>query len=209
MIRRGWLLIVCMVGTLSCDKAPPPPRIAQTQAANDEPASPPPPTTQELMSGPYKTVNLSPLPLSAQVPESWECKTLQGSQMSVLQGPAPGGSYVLISLETSESFPPDKLDGMLEAAKKISESEKKTTLLCAVRQTNGMKILETQNLRASTTQPDKTNVDWTITCFVRRDVDYAGYALNVYMPQPQFDQTKELISKIFDSVTPQAPANGL
>ena len=36
-------------------------------------------------------VLLLPLPLSAQVPQSWDCRTPEGTEMTFLEGPAPGG----------------------------------------------------------------------------------------------------------------------
>jgi hypothetical protein len=98
---------------------------------------------------------------------------------------------------------------MLDGAKKEAAKDPKNTLLCQVREAKGMKVLEMQNLLTSTTQPDLVNVDWKITFFVRQDVDYANYALVIYLPESQFEQSKDLIRKIVDSVTYQAPANGL
>ena len=205
MIRQGWpfwgLKLLFAALLVGCDKGPDVPRITSNPAS--QPAAPPPsaPTTQELMSGTYKRISLAPLPLAAQVPQSWETAVPEGTHMTVLDGPAPGGSTARVSLEMGPRIRADKLDRILDGAKKEADKEKLTTILCDVRTVGDMKVLEEQKRFHAATAPQETLIEWKVTYFLRRDDDFSPYTLNIIgLNEPQFEQSKQLLRKIIDSV---------
>ena len=214
---QGWLgLATVLCIALGCEKsAPPPPPPQANQAppsATEEPASAPAPapTTQELMNGKYKTIALTPLPLTVTAPESWEWKSLavkDNPELRLLNGPTPDGSTARITLLTGSSVSPEKLEVYLNGAKRAATRESNVT--CNVRSAGDMKILEVEKIPAFSSVTE-TYVDWKITCFVRGDLDYASYTLDVIGLTPaQLEKSKDLYRKVFDSLAYKAPANPL
>src|SRR4051812_22750574 len=100
--RRGVMALVVAAGGLlisACDDKPEVPQAvldqATTQAADKGPKHA---TTQELISGHRKTLLLTPLPLTMQVPESWKLEPLKGTSVMLLNGPTPTNENTSIQL---------------------------------------------------------------------------------------------------------------
>jgi hypothetical protein len=169
---------------------------------------PPVPTTQELMTGPYKRVLLLPLPLSAQVPKSWDCTTPEGTQMTFLEGPAPGGRSIRISLEIGRTIKPDELKNILEGAKRAAAKSKDKVQL-DIRSIGDAQVLEERRLNSAATTPQDQPMDWKVTYFVHTELDYGQYVVDVIgLTAGQYEQSKDLLRKIFDSITYQPPPGG-
>lgn len=213
MIRQGrpiWGLLLGTIVSAGCDRPPAPPPATERTSRSTQPAEPAPavPTTQELMSGPYKKLALAPLPLSASVPKSWEIYVPEGARMTFLQGPGLGGQSVRISLETGAPVPASRLPGLLDGAKKAAEKNKLNTRLCEVRAVGDTQILEEQKLYHPSDNPQQSMIEWRVTYFVHRELDYAPYVLDVLgLTSAQYDESKDLLRKIFDTIA-HDPASG-
>ena len=114
MIRHGWLgvYVAAVVLAIGCERSPTPIKLPE----NSKSSAPSAPTTQTLMEGPYRKVMLTPLPLSARVPESWDNKMPEGMHLNFLQGPAPDGLDVQLSLEIGSSLTSEQLKNVLQGA---------------------------------------------------------------------------------------------
>jgi hypothetical protein len=202
---QGWiaLLMGALVASSGCEKEKIPPVVSQTQPA--EPEAPPEqaaprPTAQELMSGPYKKLVLAPLPLAAQVPQSWEARTLPESSTSFLLGPGPGETDIRIALRIGSPIVPNRLEIMLGGMQKEAASQPALRTII-VRSVGEMKVLEERS-------PGKLSneVNWRITYFVRRDLDYAPYFLDVLgLTESQLADAEPLLRKVIDSIVYEAP----
>jgi hypothetical protein len=208
-----WLIAVGlgMMSLAGCEKQPTPP-VPSEAAPQTQPSvyATSLPTTQELLGGSYKEVSLTPLPFKAKIPQSWKVEMLAGTSDSLLHGPGPTGNEIRITLNVSMSLTPDRLELLLQGAKRSSEKDKDKTLLCEVRKSGEVQILEMQRIIPATTQPADQPIDWKLTYFVPHNLDYESYSLNVLgMSYGQYGPSKELLRKIFDSVTYNGPGNGL
>ena len=97
-----WAAVTCgaVLIAIGCDRSPAPPNLPES-TPNKAPASRP--TTQELLSGPRKKLPLLPLPLSAQVPQSWQVKSIT-ENLFFLEGPAPSGDVqIQLAERTSQT----------------------------------------------------------------------------------------------------------
>lgn len=204
MIRSSRVVVRCIfsAGILllcSCDKSSAPPRI--TAKAPTDVAATPAPTTQELMSGPYKKITLTPLPLSAQVPQSWDIATVPNTQISLLKGPGIDGRDIEISLQVGTSLNPDQLKNVLEGATRASTRASKNLRLFKIRDMDDMKVMEEQRTFVSPELPAEQLIDWKVTYFIHRDLDYSPMVINALgMTLSQFEQSKDLLRKIIDSI---------
>jgi hypothetical protein len=216
-IWQGWLGLMTIVCAIAgCDKSapPPPPQASNTPppAATEEPTSAPAPapTTQELLTGKYKTIALPPTPLTVEAPESWQYKIIDikdSPEVRLLTGPAPDGSTARIAPLRGSSVPLKTLEFILNGAKRASTREANVT--CTIRDAGDMKVMEVLKI-PDFSPTSETYVDWKLTCFIRGDLDYSSYTLDVIGLTPaQLEKSKDLYKKIFDSVAYKAPANPL
>jgi hypothetical protein len=152
---------------------------------------------------------LTPLPLAAQVPLSWEVKTLEGgSGMTFLQGPVPGGRTIQISLEVGRSIKPDELKNILEGAKRAAAKDKEHVQL-DLRTEGDLQVLEERKLLSATASPQEQLMEWKVTYFAHGELDYSQFVLDVLgLNAEQYAQSKDLLRKIFDSVVYQPPPGG-
>src|SRR4051812_8985897 len=113
MSLRGWIAVTLISGALAmgCEKAPEPPKI-DTKPSPQAAA----PSTQQLLSGPSKKVWLTPLSLTARVPESWDLKTPEGTTLHLLQGPGLDGQSIQLSLEIGTAVTGEQLKNILQGA---------------------------------------------------------------------------------------------
>jgi len=203
---RGCVLVmlVGMISAIGCDKAPTPPRAAERPPAEPAPAAP---TTQELMSGTYKKVPLSPLPFSASVPQSWETKIPEGTTITVLHGPGIDGLDIQMTLEVGNfargvagQSPTETLESILARAKKAAEKDKTNVRLFDIKTVGDIKVMEEQRLFTGAGSPQQL-IDWKITYFVHRDLNYAPNVINILgLTTDRFEQNKDLLRKIIDSI---------
>jgi hypothetical protein len=207
MIRHGWPIpgVRLVFGVLAllagCDRSPDAPRITHSSTPEPTVATASAPTTQELLNGSYKKISLAPLPLSAQVPQSWECTVPEGTHMTVLKGPLLDGSNLHISLEMGAKVPGKIMDSILAGAKKDAAREKLTTILCDVRTLGDLKVLEEQKRFHPADTPAESLIEWKTTYFVPREGDFSPFTLDIIsMTDAQFEQSRVLIRKIIDSI---------
>lgn len=160
------------------------------------------PTTQEFMAAPFVEITLGPLPLRAKVPRSWGIEDIHGTDITLLHGPGPAGNQLDIQLSVLISMTPQRVDLMLKAAQRDAKKDP-ATILCNVKQNNtDMQVLELQRRIKSTTQPDDQAIDWKITYFVQNGLNYDAYVLSVNgLTQGKYEQSKDLLRRIIDSVT--------
>jgi hypothetical protein len=213
MIRQGWLSVV-MIGVvmLGCEKASPPPQITEKPPTDVAPTVVP--TTQELMGGKYKKVSLMPLPLSAEVPDSWKVETLPGTSLTCLRGYGLDGRMIQMSLEIGTPLATDnlgtadkKLKNVLDGATRASTRESQSVRKFDVRSVGDIKRLEEQRIFAGSTQPSEQLLDWKVTFFVSRNDEFAPYSVrSLGLTTDQYEQSKDLLHKIYDSITPDAVA---
>ena len=200
MMRHGWFGVSCvaMLISLGCEKSPAPPKPSEKPA---EKAVVSTPTTQELMSGPYKRVLLSPLPFYARVPQSWENKMMEGTTLNFLQGSGPDGQDVQISLVIGTPVKSESLKNVLARAQRDADKDKNTYREFHIRQIGDIQVMEEQKLFTSTDNPREQLIDWKMTFFVPRDLDYAPYVVDVLgMTTERFEKSKDLLKKISDSI---------
>src|SRR5581483_1689340 len=143
MIRQGWLAgaLAVMTLTLACDRSPTAVTTLPQKPASTLPAGP---TTQELLAGPYKKVSLTPLPMSAQVPQSWEVKMPEGTDFTFLEGPGPDGQMIQISLELGTPQTPEKLKNILTHAQRDADNDKQTYRLFRIKNVGDIQVIEQQ-----------------------------------------------------------------
>ena len=202
MSSRGWIGMLCIVWAVAgCGRAPQAPAIPQ-KSASTQPAGP---TTQELLDGPYKKVWLTPLALTARVPQSWDLKTPEGTTLHLLQGPAPDGADVQISLEVGTAIKPDQFKNVLQGAQRNAEKDKAHIREFKIKQIGQMQAMEEQRIYEDPSNPQLQLIDWKITCFAQRDLDVVPYVIEVGLPSARFERCHELLQKILDSIEPDRP----
>jgi len=209
MIRQGWMIVLLAGMTLAwgCEKSSPPK--VMEKPPTDVEVVPPPPTTQELMSGKYKKLPLTPLPLTAEVPESWSVETTKGTTLTTLEGPGIDGRKIQMSLTIGTPMTADRLKNVLDGIKRAATRESQSNRSIQVRDAGDVKILEEQRTFAGATQPDEQTHDWKVTYFVHTELDYSQYVVDVIgLTAGQYEQSKDLLRKIFDSITYQPPPGG-
>ena len=220
----GALLLGVMLG---CDKPPPPPppevedAAAESSETGDADRRP---TMAELMSGPWRTVQLGIHPLRVQVPAAWEVESLRN--VAVLRGPTPSGPLPEGNIDITISRPPPFPK---EMAKIFEEDQRRaatqpaaagatptpTTTPAApelnaitARVIGASRILD---IRAS--QPaiatEPPTVNWRIIVFIPTGGEMVNiYQLNfVGLPLEQYHKDKELLEKIVGSLEVDASAN--
>ncbi len=202
MIRQGWFVIFCavMISAMGCGKAPTLPKLPEKQPAEAAPATAP--TTQDLINGPYKKISLAPLPLLAQVPQSWDVKTPPGTHLAFLQGPSPDGSDIQISLEVGTPLAPDRLQNVLDRAQRAADQDKKLYRAFEIKKVGDTKIMEEQKPFSGGENSQQQLVEWKMTYFVHGDINYTAYVLDIPgLSADQLEQSHVLLQKIFDSIT--------
>lgn len=207
-------LLAGMYG-LGCDDEPAPPLdIMQTESPLQEAA--PAPTTQELLEGVRQTVSLGELPLSVQAPPSWAVKPMRGTTHILLMGPTPSGE-ASIQLNNRPLTTADKLDIIVNGAKKEMQQFPQSIKLVELRTIDGAKVLERQRVglmpRPSPDDPPGVKpsppFNWTITVFVPRGADYDTHELNfVGLTADQYEADKTLLRGIIESITVNHVASG-
>lgn len=81
-------------------------------------ASKPAPTTQELLSGKKKTIVLAGFPLTLDVPQNWEMKSLGEGALITVDGPASSGEISIQLMQQGQMAGNGVVEKAFEAAKK-------------------------------------------------------------------------------------------
>jgi hypothetical protein len=204
---QGWRWLAVVFAGLfwvdGCGKSPAPiPSTDNTQSTTGPSTSP---TTQELtqafMAAPFVDLALRPLPLHARVPRSWGVETTRGTDITLLRGPGPDGHQLAISMAELVSMTPQRVNLTVRAAQRDAKQDP-ATLKCDVHQTTDMQILEIVRVIKADAQPDDQPIDWRITYFAQHDLNYDAYVLSVIgLTQKQYEQSKDLLRRIIDSIT--------
>ena len=125
----------------------------------------------------------------------------EGTKLTFLQGPGPDGQDIRISLEIGRSLTPDELAHVLDGARRASTKPSNKLRLFNVRDMGDTKVLEEQKVVSDSANSQEQSIDWKITYFVHRDINIVPYSLDVLgMTAGQFDQSKDLLRKIIDSI---------
>jgi hypothetical protein len=220
MGQWAWVIAVgagLTIWIAGCKKpsGPPMPDIPQHQ--DDKPAGP---TTQELLKGPRKRIALSPLPVSAEVPQGWSIVSPAGTSFTFLQGPLPEGGEVHIQLThkpplwTDEKSPmtmDERLELLKEAAQKEQKASPRTIKSVDLRSIGQVKIFEKQSLFQPVSDSELNEegkpisvplqYHWTITFFVPHDKTYQSYEMNFLdLTEKQYATNHDFLHSIIDSL---------
>jgi hypothetical protein len=190
-----------------CDEAP----VAPPELLKEPPreTQPPRPTTQALLEGPRKRLTLGVIPLAVRAPASWGVKHLDGTNLTMLEGPTPTGD-VSIQLSERPLTSAAKFDVLVNGAKRELEQFPATIKMAELRAIGRAKVLERQRIgRMPTTSPDdepgttlSPPFSWTITVFVPRGADYETYELSfIGLTADQYETDKVLLRSIIESLT--------
>jgi hypothetical protein len=186
------------------------------------------PTTQQLLTGPYKTLFLTGTPLSIRVPEIW--KLDPAGALNFLEGPSPSGTSI-IQFADRGLLKPDQYETLLVAAKKEQEQNPSMIKRAELRDVGKMKVLERVAFREPITRaktvldakdgdikevpvldasgkPETvtfTPVNWTVMIFVGQAGMFNKYELNVFdLTQEQYNADKQFLDAILRSVRYEA-----
>ncbi|MBC8107461.1 MAG: hypothetical protein H7Z14_12785 [Anaerolineae bacterium] len=176
------------------------------QAAATQPARP---TTQELLQGESTRVALKAIPFWISVPRGWELKSQAG--VIVLEGPTPTG---IAQLGIGRHLAPiaQHDERLIEGAKREAAAKPGPYTLADVRDSGGLKVLETRSVGKTLPMPaidnlgnkiadTTTRMDWKTIVFVPDGRDVAVCEIHfIDLTREQYDQDKELLTKIMSSL---------
>jgi len=205
----------CLVN-VSCDDTPaPPPELATERPVDPKEEAPPRPTTKDLLSGPRETTALGSLPLTARVPAGWKVRNMEGTNVTLLEGPAPSGD-VSIQLSSRPVTSGDRFVAMVSGASSEMQQNPESIRKAEMRPIAGARVLERQRIGKTPTvsilsdEPDPDNsptFNWTITVFIPRGTDYETYELNfIGMTLKQYEKDEGLLREVIDSVAAASTA---
>ncbi len=217
MIRAATIAAAAAVlaGSLAagCEEPPVAPPILTS-----EPSAPPRPTTQELVQGPRTSIPLGSIPLTVRAPAGWAVKNMEGTSLTLLEGPTPAGE-ASIQFNDRPLTSAAKLEILASGAKREMEQFPESIKMADLRTiAGGTKVLERQRVgRMPAPSPDdepgvklSPPFSWTVTVFVARGgggADYETYELNfIGLTADQYEADKALLREIIDSVTVTAAA---
>lgn len=180
--------------------------VLQQQPAATQPTRP---TTQELLQGEPTRVALKVIPFWISVPRGWELKSQVG--VMVLEGPTPTG---MAQLQVGRHLAPIAQHDlrMIEGAKREAAAKPGPYTLADVRESGGLKVLETRSVGNTLQTPaidaqgtkiadTTTRMDWKTTVFVPDGRDMAVCEIHfIDLTREQYDRDKELLTKIMSSL---------
>ncbi|HEV7299745.1 MAG TPA: hypothetical protein VGN72_10300 [Tepidisphaeraceae bacterium] len=191
--------IILMLAGAACDETPQAPLVLPPPEPATQPAPEPErPTTQALLDGPRKRLSLEVLPLSLEVPESWQLQRIGGS--TVLTGPAPS-SDVTIHLTTRSigtEIIPLAEKGAMDEAKQNPQANP----LAAGRSVNGIKIFERQSVGTAPLDDGTPTYRWIISAYGNGDKETSPvYELSFFMlTKGDFEKDRAFLYSIVDSM---------
>jgi hypothetical protein len=216
-----------------CERSPapapvtlPPPKAAASQPVR--------PTTQELLSGAYQKLYLPGTPFSVMAPESW--KVQNNGTINFLEGPTPA-DQIMIKISQFDPITAERYAGLVDRLVKEDNPQpagtpKKNELrdadrLHIVERISAADPITTMRLGPRGT-PDtdaqgnpimitSIPIRWNLNIFVPESRAVSWYELNcIGLTLDQYNQDKDLISKVFaslryddPSLVPALPGNGV
>jgi hypothetical protein len=167
------------------------------------------PTTQELMQGEGIRISLKAIPFWVSVPRSWELKSPAG--VMVLEGPTPSG---VAQIQIGRHLAPiaQHAERLIEGAKREAAAKPGPYTLADVRESGGLKVLETRSVGATQPLPaidaqgnkiadTSTRMEWKTTVFVPDGRDTIICEMHfIDLTREQYDRDKELLTKIMSSL---------
>jgi hypothetical protein len=152
---------------------------------------------------------LKVIPFWVSVPRGWELKSLAG--VMVLEGPTPSG---VARLQIGRHLAPiaQHAERLMEGAKREAASKPGPYTLADVRESGGLKVLETRSIGATQPRPaidaegnqiaqTTTPMDWKTSVFVPDGRDTAVCEIHfIDLTREQYDRDKELLTKIMSSL---------
>lgn len=212
MKASSWGVVLCgaLLSGMGCDDTPTVPEslVEEPAPAPSIADAPPVPTTQELVSGPYATLDLPTMPLNIHVPQSWKIMDLDHGAVILLTGHAPGGE-VQINLTHRPPTTKEKIDVVLEGARQEMADDPKHILKMDFYERGPMKVLERQ-VAWTASRPNPTAlpgeemsplVRWTITTYVPAGEGFNSYELSfLSLTERQFNTDEAFLKKIIDSL---------
>jgi hypothetical protein len=213
-------MLLAGIAVVGCeDRAIPPGDYDIDSPAEAEPARP---TAEELLQGPREPLRLGALPLTLEVPQSWEIWTLRAG-LVFLQGPTPSGD-VQIQLSSRPILTPEQLE-LRYAGAQAEAAENPNVRRVDMRLVNDLTVLERlvveplpeDAVAAEDGDPPVllgTPLRWTIGVYVRSGAHFEVYELNfIGLTVEQYEQDEEFLRPIVETIrldseapAPQPPA---
>jgi hypothetical protein len=203
------LALVVTGGCDSDDPSPPPP-VPAAPTTQPEPVSRRP-TTQQLISGAWKTVPVSLLPLNIDMPESWEVVPAANGGLLAVEGFSPAG-FVQIRMSSRNSIPVDTFDGFVKSARSAAEANGDRLRKFEVKPGDPLTLIERQIAGDREPMPvtdeqgnlilrEATPLRWSILLFLKTGQKYETFEMQFdAMSLEHYQQDEAFLRKIVDSL---------
>jgi hypothetical protein len=141
MRRLTWIIVTMLAGAgLACDdKNEVPPEVLKSTPM---PVTHPAPTTQEMLTGAKKTFRLGTFPLTLDVPQSWNLRSMADGEVITVGGPASSGDIDIQLLQQSQTISQAAPEAALAEAKKLMAAKPHPINLAELRPLGPGKVLE-------------------------------------------------------------------
>jgi hypothetical protein len=212
--RTGAIAFVALVIgiNMGCDdrsSSVPPDVVADANKPKDQP--PAVPTTQQLLNAPRTRTQLVPLPLSMELPPSWQ-PMKDAPVANLWEGYTPSGQ-VQLQLTTRRSISQQDLDRLMQGASREMQQNPGEVLKVELRPKHDLKILERQSVGrpAPLVLYDKNNVphtttesifNWNTSVLVPgEDGKFQVYELNfIGLTRSQYEKDKDFLNSILNTI---------
>ncbi len=219
-------LVSLLCGFTGCDRS-------DTQQATDAPlpATLPlvddRPSVDQLMNGPYQTIEINGADCSIQVPAIWRLtRETSDPTLSWLQGPGPSSDIEIEIRSGGLAFAPESMKSLEDAAAKDKASNTGEWIMIDTRNIGQVKVIERRQLStvpapatrlvtmapatAPTTAPLQT-VSWTVQLFnpSSRNQKFNETSLSITLPRKEYEANKEFMEKLVKSIAFHPSSMGL
>ncbi|MDW8261570.1 MAG: hypothetical protein RMJ35_03515 [Phycisphaerales bacterium] len=169
------------------------------------------PTTQQLVEGRWKTVTLSVLPITLEVPESWQQSAFSESGLLTLEGWTPSGE-VQLRFSARPPLTADKFEGFVNGARKAMEARGDRKLRFELHEKPGFKVLEQQfseerramlatDAAGNLVEMEGTPLKWSFLIFLPDAEGYKSYELGfVELSLEHYERDKEFFQRVMSSL---------
>jgi hypothetical protein len=205
---RPWSVAACvlLLGALGgCEDRPSvPPHVVEQVRQNQQQPDP-----HQLLHGPRKRLTLTPVPISLEVPASWDLEKL--GTITLVRGPTPSGEAMLQPL-TRPTLTGEQVEMLINAARRDRAQDPHRNPFAELRQLGSARVLERQILDApqprkildeqgETRSVTRTPLRWYVQVFVPQGNDAMVYELNILnIDFEQYPQDEELLRQIIASM---------
>lgn len=167
------------------------------------------PDLNQLLHGPQKRLTLTPLPISLEVPVSWELEKL--GTITLLRGPTPSGEAMLQPL-SRPTLTAEQVEMLLNAARRDRTQNPDRNPLAELRQLGSARVLERQILDdpqprkiidedGQTQTVTRTPLRWYVQIFLPSGNDVTVYEINILnIDFEQYPQDEPLLRQIIASL---------